>query len=35
MHSPVETVQLADVEHAIELLAAACLRVDPNEDFRR
>jgi hypothetical protein len=31
----VETVQLADVEHAIELLAAACLRVDPNEDFRR
>jgi endoglucanase len=35
MHSPVETVQLADVEHAIELLAAACLRADPNEDFRR
>lgn len=35
MHSPVETVQLADVEHAIELLAAACLRLDPGEDFRR
>jgi putative aminopeptidase FrvX len=35
MHSPVETVQLADVEHAIELLAATCLRVDPDEDFRR
>lgn len=35
MHSPVETVQLADVEHAIELLAATCLRLDPEEDFRR
>src|SRR3954453_6026300 len=35
MHSPVETVQLADVEHAIELLAATCMRVDPAEDFRR
>lgn len=35
MHSPVETVQLADVEHAIELLAATCLRIDPAEDFRR
>jgi endoglucanase len=35
MHSPVETVQLADVEHAIELLAATCLRLDPGEDFRR
>jgi putative aminopeptidase FrvX len=35
MHSPVETVQLADVEHAIELLAAACMRLDPAEDFRR
>ena len=35
MHSPVETVQLADVEHAIELLAATCLRIDPDEDFRR
>ncbi|MEA2482389.1 MAG: hypothetical protein QOC55_336 [Thermoleophilaceae bacterium] len=35
MHSPVETVQLADVEHAIELLAATCLRLDPQEDFRR
>ena len=35
MHSPVETVQLADVEHAIELLAATCMRIDPAEDFRR
>jgi putative aminopeptidase FrvX len=35
MHSPVETVQLSDVEHAIELLAATCLRLDPGEDFRR
>jgi endoglucanase len=35
MHSPVETVQLADVENAIELLAAACLRLKPDEDFRR
>jgi putative aminopeptidase FrvX len=35
MHSPVETVQLADVEHAIELLAATCIRLDPAEDFRR
>ena len=35
MHSPVETVQLADVEHAVELLAATCLRMDPAEDFRR
>ena len=35
MHSPVETIQLADVEHAIELLAATCLRLGPDEDFRR
>jgi putative aminopeptidase FrvX len=35
MHSPVETVQLSDVEHAIELLAATCLRLDPGEDYRR
>jgi endoglucanase len=35
MHSPVETVQLADVEHAVELLAATCIRLDPAEDFRR
>jgi putative aminopeptidase FrvX len=35
MHSPVETVQLADVEYAIELLAATCMRLDPAEDFRR
>ena len=35
MHSPVETVQLSDVEHAINLLAATVLRLDPEEDFRR
>jgi endoglucanase len=35
MHSPVETVQLSDVEQAVELLAATCLRLDPAEDFRR
>jgi endoglucanase len=35
MHSPVETVQLADVEYAVELLAATCMSVDPAEDFRR
>ncbi len=35
MHSPVETVQLSDVEHAVELLAATCLRLDPQADFRR
>jgi putative aminopeptidase FrvX len=35
MHSAVETVQLADVEYAIELLAATCLRLKPDEDFRR
>jgi len=35
MHSPVETVQLADVEGAIELLAAFCARLKPDEDFRR
>jgi endoglucanase len=35
MHSPVETVQLGDVEHAIELLAATCLRLQAGEDFRR
>jgi endoglucanase len=35
MHSPVETIQLSDVEQAIELLAATCLRLDPEEDFRR
>ena len=35
MHSPVETVQLDDVEGAIEVIAAFCLRLDPDEDFRR
>jgi putative aminopeptidase FrvX len=35
MHSPVETVQLGDVEYAVELLAATCMRLDPAEDFRR
>jgi putative aminopeptidase FrvX len=35
MHSPVETVQLADVEGAVELLASFCLRLRRDEDFRR
>ena len=35
MHSPVETVQLSDVEHAIALLAAACRLLKDDEDFRR
>jgi putative aminopeptidase FrvX len=35
MHSPVETIQLADVEGAIELLASFCLRLAKDEDFRR
>jgi putative aminopeptidase FrvX len=35
MHSPVETVQLADVEGAIELIAGFCLRLARDEDFRR
>jgi endoglucanase len=35
MHSAVETVQLADVEYAVELLAATSLRLKPDEDFRR
>lgn len=35
MHSPVETVQLSDVENAIDLLAAVCLRLPADADFRR
>ena len=35
MHSPVETMQLADVEGAIELIASFCLRLGRDEDFRR
>jgi endoglucanase len=35
MHSPVETVQLDDVEGAIQVLAAFCLRLSGDEDFRR
>jgi endoglucanase len=35
MHSPVETVQLDDVEGAIQVLASFCLRLSGDEDFRR
>jgi len=35
MHSPVETVQLADVDGAAELIANFCLRLRRDEDFRR
>jgi putative aminopeptidase FrvX len=35
MHSPVETIQLADVEGAVEVLAGFCLRLARDEDFRR
>ena len=35
MHSPVETIQLGDVEGAIELIAAFCLRLGKDADFRR
>jgi putative aminopeptidase FrvX len=35
MHTPVETMQLADVEGAVELIAAFCLRLQRDEDFRR
>jgi endoglucanase len=35
MHSPVEMVELADVEHTAQLLAAFARRLDPATDFRR
>jgi endoglucanase len=35
MHSPVETVQLDDVEGAIQVLASFCLRLSGDQDFRR
>jgi putative aminopeptidase FrvX len=35
MHSPVEMVELADVEHTARLLAAFARRLDPAMDFRR
>jgi putative aminopeptidase FrvX len=35
MHSPVEMVELADVERTAQLLAAFARRLDPATDFRR
>src|SRR4051794_33209761 len=35
MHSPVEMVQLDDVENAAKLIAAFALRLKPDTDFRR
>jgi putative aminopeptidase FrvX len=35
MHSPVEMVQLDDVENAAKLIAAFALRLAPDADFRR
>jgi putative aminopeptidase FrvX len=35
MHSPVEMVQLDDVEHAARLIAAFARRLEPGTDFRR
>ena len=35
MHSPVEMVELADVRHTAQLLAAFARRLDPAMDFRR
>ncbi len=35
MHSPVEMVQLDDVENTARLLAAFAQRLDPNTDFKR
>ena len=35
MHSPVEMVQLDDVENAAKLIAAFALRLAPDTDFRR
>jgi len=35
MHSPVEMVQLDDIEKTAQLLAAFAQRLDPEIDFRR
>ena len=35
MHSPVEMVQLSDVEAAAKLIAAFALRLPADADFRR
>ena len=35
MHSPVEMVQLDDVENAARLIAAFARRLEPGADFRR
>jgi putative aminopeptidase FrvX len=35
MHSPVETVQLSDVDAAARLVAAFCRRLEPGTDFMR
>jgi putative aminopeptidase FrvX len=35
MHSPVETVQLSDVDAAARLVAAFCRRLEPGTDFTR
>ena len=35
MHSPVEMVQLDDVDNAARLIAAFALRLTPDTDFRR
>ena len=35
MHSPVEMVQLDDIENTARLLAAFARRLDPGTDFRR
>jgi endoglucanase len=33
MHSPVEVISLADLEHAAELIAQFCLILDATSDF--
>ena len=35
MHSPVEMVQLDDVENTAKLIAAFAQRLEPGTDFRR
>jgi putative aminopeptidase FrvX len=35
MHSPVEMVDLADVEAAVELLATSAARLTPGVDLKR